>query len=95
MGTLVGLFITLRTLLRRAGTRDADSAAVVTSPMARRPRRVPSRQQMRRTAAQVYIVALLLANALLVYMGGELVDLYISVVELWAELARKHLELTL
>lgn len=95
MGTLAGLYTLLRTLLRRAGTSSASSAAAVTSPMARRPRRVPSSATMRRTAAQVYIVALLLANALLVYMGAELVDLYISVVELWAELARKHLELTL
>jgi hypothetical protein len=29
------------------------------------------------------------------YVGGELVDLYVSSIELWAELARKHLEITL
>jgi hypothetical protein len=30
----------------------------------------------------------------LIWAAGELVDLYVSSVELWAELARKHLELT-
>jgi hypothetical protein len=43
----------------------------------------------------VYVAALLLCNMWLAYAAGELVDLYISSVELWAELARKHLELTL
>ena len=34
------------------------------------------------------------AQLLLLWLAGELVDLYVSAVELWAELARKHLELT-
>lgn len=37
----------------------------------------------------------MVAQLLLLWLAGELVDLYVSSVELWAELARKHLELTL
>lgn len=37
----------------------------------------------------------LLAQLVLLWMAGELLDLFVSAVELWAELARKHLELTL
>jgi hypothetical protein len=33
-------------------------------------------------------------QCVLIWEAGELVDLYVSSVELWAELARKHLELT-
>ena len=56
---------------------------------------VPSRQRILRTIVHIYVVVLVIANGLLLYLGGELVDLYVSSVELWAELARKHLELTL
>jgi hypothetical protein len=34
-------------------------------------------------------------QCLLLWAAGELLDLYVSAVELWAELAQKHLELTL
>lgn len=37
----------------------------------------------------------LVAQLVLLWLAGELLDLFISAVELWAELARKHLELTL
>ena len=40
------------------------------------------------------VVAGIGAQLLLLWLAGELVDLYVSAVELWAELARKHLELT-
>jgi hypothetical protein len=95
MNTLVTWIRALWTLLHPAGTTPLHSAAADQPP--RRSGRVgiPSRAAMRRSALHVYVVALLIANALLVYIGGELVDLYISSVELWAELARKHLELTL
>lgn len=36
----------------------------------------------------------LVSQLVLLWMAGELLDLFISAVELWAELARKHLELT-
>jgi len=38
---------------------------------------------------------LLLCNLWFAYVAYEFLDLYISSVELWAELARKHLEITL
>jgi hypothetical protein len=41
------------------------------------------------------VVASLGVQVLLLWMVGEVIDLYVSAVELWAELARKHLELTL
>lgn len=95
MKVLVELVAMLRALLRGTTTIHRDSAAAATSPTATRPRRTPSSPQIRRTAYQIYVVALLLANVGMVYVGGELLDLYVSAVELWAELARKHLELTL
>lgn len=42
----------------------------------------------------LFLVALVCQIGIL-WAAGELVDLYVSAVELWAELARKHLELTL
>ena len=37
----------------------------------------------------------LLGQLVLLWLAGEMLDLYVSAVDLWAELARKHLELTL
>ena len=37
----------------------------------------------------------LVSQLVLLWLAGELVDLYVSAVELWSEMARKHLELTL
>lgn len=42
----------------------------------------------------LFFVALV-CQILVLWAAGELIDLYVSAVELWAELARKHLELTL
>jgi hypothetical protein len=95
MKTLVWFLGALKTMCFPAGTVDPHSAAVVKSPTARRPRRVPTRLQIRRTIFHVYVVVLVISNGLLLYVGGELVDLYVSSIELWAELARKHLEITL
>lgn len=86
---------TCRTLCLFGARRLLHSVAALRSPMAGRPRGLPSAAAIRRTIIHVYIAVLLLSNALLLYVGGELVDLYVSSVELWAELARKHLELTL
>lgn len=41
------------------------------------------------------VLFVLVIEAVMLYMLAELVDLCISLMELWAELARKHLELTL
>lgn len=49
---------------------------------------------VRLRAHLLFFVALLCQIAIL-WAAGELIDLYVSAVELWAELARKHLELTL
>jgi len=46
-------------------------------------------------AGRVLVALGLVAQLVLLLMAGELLDLYIAAVELWAELARKHLELTL
>jgi hypothetical protein len=43
----------------------------------------------------VVLILLTMLNVVLVWLVGELVDLSISLMELWAELARKHLEITL
>lgn len=45
-------------------------------------------------AHSLFFVALV-CQIVVLWAAGELVDLYVSAVELWAELARKHLELTL
>ena len=95
METLVKQMLACWSLwLARAG-KLVHSAPVETSPMAQRARRVPSRGAMLRFLVKLYIVVVLIIQALLLYAAGELVDLFVSVVELWAELARKHLEITL
>lgn len=49
---------------------------------------------VRLRAHALFFVALLCQIGIL-WAAGELLDLYVSAVELWTELARKHLELTL
>jgi hypothetical protein len=49
----------------------------------------------RATAHTILLLVGLVGQALLLLMGAYLVDLSVSLMELWAELARKHLELTL
>lgn len=51
--------------------------------------------QIRRFLGAGLMVAALVSQILLLWLAGELLDLFIGAVELWAELARKHLELTL
>lgn len=43
----------------------------------------------------VVLVLLTMLQMVLLWLVGELIDLSISLMELWAELARKHLEITL
>lgn len=43
----------------------------------------------------VAVVATLVLETILVVLTAELVDLSIALMELWAELAAKHLEITL
>ena len=56
---------------------------------------VLQRQPAGRTAGRLLLLMALVGQLVLLWLAGELVDLYVSAVELWAELARKHLELTL
>jgi len=49
---------------------------------------------VRLRAHALFFVALVCQIGVL-WAAGELLDLYVSAVELWAELARKHLELTM
>lgn len=57
--------------------------------------RLARSQHARRIVAYVAVVLGLLAQLALLALASYLIDLSISLMELWAELARKHLELTL
>lgn len=57
-----------------------------------RPMRLPP---ARRLAAYLPALVGLVVQVILLVLAGELLDLYVSAVELWAELARKHLEIQL
>jgi hypothetical protein len=46
-------------------------------------------------AVRLLLLVGLLMQVLLLFVAGYLIDLGVSLMELWAELARKHLELTL
>lgn len=52
-------------------------------------------QHCRNTAMHTLAVLGLLGQVVLLCLAAYLVDLSISLMELWAELARKHLELTM
>lgn len=78
-----------------ARPQRSERRAPFFSPEKWGPSCVWMRARWRALLWRVYVAALLLCNMWLAYAAGELVDLYISSVELWAELARKHLELTL
>jgi hypothetical protein len=43
----------------------------------------------------VVLILLTMLQVFLLWLVGELIDLSISLMELWSELARKHLEITL
>jgi hypothetical protein len=62
--------------------------------------KVPLRERRPRFNTRVLLTALavvltLVIEAVMLVMLAELVDLSISLMELWAELAAKHLEITL
>lgn len=50
---------------------------------------------IRAGAARLLLLVGFLVQAVLVYLVWQVVDLSISLMEVWAELARKHLELVL
>jgi hypothetical protein len=49
----------------------------------------------RRLVIVVAVIITLVAEAVMLYWLAQLVDLCISLMEVWAELAAKHLEITL
>jgi hypothetical protein len=57
-------------------------------------RGVPAGGRCRRYLVAGAVVLTLVIEAVMIYLLAELVDLSISLMELWAELARKHLEIT-
>lgn len=50
---------------------------------------------VRRSAYLVVVLVGLMGQAVLLLTAAYLIDLSVSLMELWAELARKHLEITL
>lgn len=60
-----------------------------------RHQRAHRASQVRRWIPLVVLCLSLVVQGVLLYIMGELIDLCISLMELWAELARKHMELTL
>lgn len=64
-------------------------------PMTGEPRSTIHRRPWRRWLAAAALVLGFLVQLVLLWLLGELVDLCISLMELWAELARKHLEIML
>jgi hypothetical protein len=46
-------------------------------------------------AGRLLLLVGIAVQLILIYWLGELLDLSVSLMEVWAELARKHLELTL
>jgi hypothetical protein len=65
------------------------------SPTVARAVAVSKSPHARQLAAIVLLVAGLLLQLLLVLVVAYLIDLSISLMDLWVELARKHLEITL
>ena len=57
------------------------------------PHRVNTSARNRSWVSLAALCLALLVQALLIYALGELIDLCVSLMELWAELARKHLEI--
>lgn len=69
--------------------------AALLAPKEERPHRAVNRAPWRRHLPLIVFCLSLAVQAVLLWLLGELVDLSISLMELWTELARKHLELTL
>jgi hypothetical protein len=55
----------------------------------------PRGTRTRRLLSVGFVVVVLVAEAVMLVMLAQLVDLCLSLMEVWAELAAKHLEITL
>jgi len=73
----------LALLLSTARAALARSRGLLSAPM------------VRLTFAWAMLIVGLLVQVVLLWLAGYLIDLAISLMELWADLARKHLELTM
>jgi hypothetical protein len=69
--------------------------AALVAPNGERPHRVKPRRPWLRILNVVAIVLALVIDVVALYVLGYMIDLCLSLMELWAELARKHLEITL
>lgn len=65
------------------------------SPMQNRPRGTQGPQRVSISAGALVLVLAIGIEAAALWWLAYLIDLCISLMEVWAELARKHLELTL
>lgn len=82
-------------LLRLCWLSVYHLTARMLSPMQNRARGTRRPQLWTSIAGAVVLVLAFVAQLLALMYLGYLVDLCLSLMELWAELARKHLELTL
>lgn len=76
------------------GTKRAEPSDRVPGRRAPTAVRAFVRLHWTRMAVGLLLLLGITVQCALIWAAGELVDLYVSSVELWAELARKHLELT-
>lgn len=95
METLAKLYERCWSLYQTAETLWLRTAAGLKSPTAGRPQRVRRRRRWAHLAGGVVLGLGLVGQMVALWLVGEAIDLYIAAVELWAELARKHLEITL
>jgi hypothetical protein len=68
---------------------------VVAGQLLARAGQLSRSQTARRSAYLVLLLVGLVGQGLLLLTAAYLIDLSVSLMELWAELARKHLEITL
>lgn len=71
------------------------TAARVIVPRLTRAVAMLSHELVRTIVLRVLLLVAVLAQIALLLVFGYLIDLSLSLMELWAELARKHLELTM
>ena len=71
------------------------TAARYTVPRWKRAVVLSKRPEIRQLAARTLLLVAMVLQVVLLTVLGYMVDLCLSLMEVWAELARKHLELTL
>lgn len=79
----------------RVARRNSDEVAATYAPIWLRPLLRLQSARVRTLVASLMILLGLAGQIVLLWAAAELLDLALSLMELWAELARKHLEITL